>query len=761
MTITEQFVLRKDVLLTPCASLGDDVRRRIVCEEGDFTLSHRRGRSVAQVIDAETAALLSLFREPFTIVEAVVENSRRFGLDPRARLHDLLPHLGGFLQTGVLVPAGSSDEEIRPQYGREETFAGWTVVRCASLIADSEVYQVRRGDELAALKVARADTSRLQKIFENEIAALRHLDGAGIAPRLLDAGVDEGRPYLAMEWVDGVDAGVAAAQRRHDRAGLIDLCASIAEAYALLHERGVVHGDVHPRNVIIGKKPVLIDFGYCRSPDGPRVGRAGIRFFQEPELLTARGSGKRVPATPAGEQFSLAALLYLLITGQHYLEFSYEREEMERQVRLEAPLPFSARGIAPWPEVEEILHQALAKDPARRHASTAALAARLRDVRDEALRETLAAPVNANARALLENTLQSFTRGGSMYTSGYTSRPVASISYGSAGAAVALLQIAQRREDAALLAFADIWRSRAEAAIADDAWYVDSLVPRDKIGEVTPYHTESGVHVAAAMVAAAFGDSRAQRRAVSAFLRASTRRCPEIDLTLGRCGSLLATAMLLPAGDRGRLRAFGSKTMREIWSELDARPPIAASAKRTYLGMAHGWTGYLYATLRWCVASGEALPHQFVDRLHQLAAMKIPRGRGVYWPITAGNERMMAGWCNGSAGALFLFTLAHRVLGESEWLALAELAAWNNWEEPFTGATLCCGAAGRAYALLSLYKHTGATEWLARARRLANHAADRASTPKHPGSLWKGELGVAALIADLESPEHARMPFFE
>ena len=72
-----------------------------------------------------------------------------------------------------------------------------------------------------------------------------------------------------------------------------------------------------------------------------------------------------------------------------------------------------------------------------------------------------------------------------------------------------------------------------------------------------------------------------------------------------------------------------------------------------------------------------------------------------------------------------------------------------------------CGSAGRAYALLNLYKHTGATEWLSRARQLANHAVSALSSSQRHDSLWKGELGVAVLIADLASPENALMPFFE
>lgn len=768
MNITEPFVLRQDVLLVPCAELSDDVRARISYEEGDFTLSRRHGRTLAQVIDAGTAALLELFRQPRTIVAAVIEHSRALDKDPEAWLDELLPHLGAFVQKRVLIEAGSEEEqELRPQYDSGAEIGVWKIVRCASLIEDSEIYQLRNDAHTVALKIARITTPQWRALFDNEIAVLRHLDGAGIAPRLIESGVHEERPYLISEWIPGVDAGVAAAQRRHDRASLIDLCVSIASRYSALHARGVLHADVHPRNILVGDGVTLLDFGYSRLVDEePRVGRAGMGYFYEPEHIAARRQGHGLPASAAGEQYALAALLYLLLTGHHYVEFRYDREEMDRQIENDVPMPFASRGLPPWPEVEQILFRALEKDPARRHGSVAEMTALLAEARDAAFRESLATPVSAQANALLETTLQSFARGGEMFATRYPA-PKASITFGSAGAAVGLLRIAETRGDPALLALADVWRSRAMKLIDDEDAFYDPRrkLSRTQLGDVTPFHTESGIHAAAAMIAAATGDIGSQRRAITAFLRASSVPCAELDLTLGRSGSLLAAAMLLAISDElpaaTELRRFGAETMNAIWSELDARPPIDASPKGTYLGIAHGWAGYLYAALRWCAASGDAPPPRLLERLHELAALKTLIGRGAYWRTVVDKpvSSVMPGWCNGTGGHLFLYTLAHRLFADDEWLQLAELCAWDNWDAPRSSSTLCCGTAGRAYALLHLYKHTGATEWLSRARHLANHAAS--SSDEGAPSLWKGSLGVAVLIADLASPENARMPFFE
>ena len=62
-------------------------------------------------------------------------------------------------------------------------------------------------------------------------------------------------------------------------------------------------------------------------------------------------------------------MLYLLLTGSHYLDFSLEREEMMRQIAEDPMAPFATRGLDAWPEMEEVLAKALSKDPAKRYPS--------------------------------------------------------------------------------------------------------------------------------------------------------------------------------------------------------------------------------------------------------------------------------------------------------------------------------------------------------------------------------------------------------
>ena len=121
-------------------------------------------------------------------------------------------------------------------------------------------------------------------------------------------------------------------------------------------------------------------------------------------------------------------------------------------------------------------------------------------------------------------------------------------------------------------------------------------------------------------------------------------------------------------------------------------------------GIAHGWAGFLYATLQWCSVSKTALPKDVERRLVELAALALPIARGMDWPWTLGHSGeplTMPGWCNGACGYVFLWTLAHRLLGDPRYLELAQGAAWRSWDAPEQIVTLCCGLAGRAYALLN------------------------------------------------------------
>jgi eukaryotic-like serine/threonine-protein kinase len=331
-----------------------------------------------------------------------------------------------------------------------------------------------------------------------------------------------------------------------------------------------------------------------------------------------------------------------------------------------------------------------------------------------------------------------------------------------------------------------VWSARSVREIGNESAFYnqDIEITPETVGHSSLYHSPSGVHAIQALTAQARGDVALQCVATEAFIDVSRQPCTLLDVALGRAGLLLGCAFLLDAlsernvadfvaQQKSRLRAFGQQVQGQLWQTISGYAPIRESKELSNLGIAHGWAGLLYATLCWCAAANEPLPDSLAERLQQLGECAEPVGRGLQWKWDTAKPAngYMPGWCNGSAGYVFLWTEAHKAIGEKHYLELAEGAAWHAWETPVAIGNLCCGLAGQAYALLNLYHHTGDAIWLGRAQDTARWAAAASADSRgkgaladlelRPESLYKGDTGIAVLIADLSRPEQAHMPMFE
>jgi eukaryotic-like serine/threonine-protein kinase len=784
MSITGQFVLPEDVLVFPVSELAPEMRTRVTSGPEDFVVTRPNARHPSKVVAPDAAALIQGFRTATTIVDAVIAFTSGRDLDPHKVLEEAFPFVQQLLAAGILVPAASVHaERISPSLEPGAPFAGWTVERGVHLVEDTEVYRLNdTTGRAAALKLARAGhEANLQPVLQHEAALLRRLDGTA-APRLLGSGEEGGRPYLLLEWCEGVPAPALAGRLRavvsHDGSRrLLALCLSVLHAYAGLHARSVIHGDVHPNNVLATEDGGvrILDFGIARllGDAGPLGSppRGGVQFYFDPMAAEAMAAGRvPPPADAASEQYALGALLRELLVGRAYLDFSVERERMLRQIVEERPVPFVRHGMRPWLEVERIIGQALAKDPERRFASVTDFA--------DALAQAGSASASTGAAggtppAILSAVLERVGRDGPAYAALGGTDPLSSVNTGAAGIAYALYRIASVREDPAPLALAELWIAAVERNAGDEAsFYSDELdLTPATVGRVSLFHTPAGVSCVEALIGIALGDEARVAGGVERFLARSHGPCDNLDLTLGRsstllgCAALLATLPQEAVGARSALIQFGDEVADGIRSAM-AVLPAAGETQPLNLGIAHGWGGVLFALLRWREACNREGADEVVEaRLRQLANCAEPTGEGLRWRWLTGQpgvDNFMPGWCNGSAGLVHLWNLAHRQFRREDYGMLARGAAVNAWQEPRNFGDLCCGAAGRAYAMLNLYRETGEGVWLERARGLAQDAAAGiANWSLRRDSLYKGEIGVALLIADLERPELSCMPLFD
>lgn len=771
MTLTESLVLHPSAVLVPVSELPERIRQNLGCEASDYALSKRNSRATTKILDAGAAALVREFREPSTLAAAVARLSRIRDANAEALLESAIPLTLSLIGGGILVPPDNRPTRPGLLLRAGDQVDGWEVVRCVQALEDTEVHQVRaRRAGFGALKTCRAGYPGTRDVIEREVEILRGLDGHA-TPALLACGHRNGQPYAITEWLCGTEVDRACAELRRStgraaRRDLLRITGAILKAYAHLHERGLIHGDVHPRNVLIdgNMHARIIDLGFARIVNDKRVadtGRAGIGYFWEPELARAVLSGAPPPpATFSGEQYSLGALLYLLLTGSHYGDFLVEKSAMLQGIADAAIVPFARRGVEGWPAAEALLEKALSTRPEDRFASIAEFSKGwdlIELPEPEPAQATAPRELKLIGRELLASiAIEAAAAHGPLRP------PTASISYGSAGIGFALHRIACTTDDGELFAQADCWSARGLRDLNDPtAFYAAELdVTSENVGCCSVYHGPAGVYATAALIATARGDAPAWSWAIERFVEVCRMRCEVLDLTLGIAGALLGCALLLEVREDPRVRGIGADLYAQLGRSVD-RTPISESSETTLLGMAHGWAGMLYALTTWCVAAQQPLPSSLRSRLQELSRLAYPVGRGLSWPNdlrqSAENSEIW-GWCNGSAGFVFLWTAAYRAYKDRHYLDLAERTAWNVWESPAGSSSLCCGTAGQAYALLNCSRYTDDESWL---RRALQRASSAKSVNWRRDSLYKGDLGLAVLAFDIENPQAARMPMFE
>jgi serine/threonine-protein kinase len=237
--------------------------------------------------------------------------------------------------------------------------------------------------------------------FAREGALLARLSHPNVA-RLLDAGVQDGQPYLVLEYVDGqpIDAwsdahGLSVRER-------VRLFLDVLDAVAHAHVNLVLHRDLKPSNILVDSagRVKLLDFGVAKlieAADRPvaateltrEAGRAFTPAFAAPEQELGE------PVTTASDVYSLGILLYLLLGGRH--PTSAESGRTGRARPFDEPRPLSTLPGATAPDVaatrsttpsklsrelrgdlENIVAKALKIAPGERYATAAAFAADLR-----------------------------------------------------------------------------------------------------------------------------------------------------------------------------------------------------------------------------------------------------------------------------------------------------------------------------------------------------------------------------------------------
>ncbi|PAP79709.1 hypothetical protein B1759_15460 [Rubrivirga sp. SAORIC476] len=298
-----------------------------------------------------------------------------------------------------------------------ETVGPWRVGDVLGVGGMGTVYRAERREGFAqtvALKLVKRgmDTDAVLARFRSERQILASLEHPGIA-RLVDGGLaDDGRPYLAMEYVEGEPITDYCDRHGLGISARLGLVAEVGEAVAFAHQNLVVHRDLKPSNVLVTPegRVKLLDFGIAKvlADDADALHtRTGQRAFTPSYAAPEQLRGGRI--TTAADVYGLGAVLYRLLTGIRPVPTEGRSPaEVELAILADDPAPPStvvrrseevaaARGTTPGRlqkrlrgDLDQIVLRALRRDPADRYET-------VRDLLDDLRRHREGLPVAARA----------------------------------------------------------------------------------------------------------------------------------------------------------------------------------------------------------------------------------------------------------------------------------------------------------------------------------------------------------------------------
>jgi tetratricopeptide (TPR) repeat protein/tRNA A-37 threonylcarbamoyl transferase component Bud32 len=296
-------------------------------------------------------------------------------VDPTAQTAELVT------KTGAARPKGATSRSLL----KDPTTVGrYEILERVAQGGMGIVYKARHPD-LGRVFAVKVLTARVQSSaeamarFQREAKIAARLDHPNIV-RVYDAGTDEGAPYLVMDYVDGPSLETVIKDEGVGVRKAAQVARSLAHALQHAHERGVVHRDVKPDNVLIPKdsgEPKITDFGIVKDLAGDEEDRkltqTGFTLGSPCYMSPEQAAGRHAEVGPRSDVYSLAATLYQMLTGQPPFDGESIHQIMLKVVR-EDPRPVRKVNQAVPTDLESICMKALEKDPDRRYASAQDLA---------------------------------------------------------------------------------------------------------------------------------------------------------------------------------------------------------------------------------------------------------------------------------------------------------------------------------------------------------------------------------------------------
>jgi serine/threonine protein kinase/tetratricopeptide (TPR) repeat protein len=249
--------------------------------------------------------------------------------------------------------------------------------------------------KVMSAELAKDETQR--KRFRSEVRAISGLNHPNICVIHEVGETEDGRPFLAMEYIDGHTLDVVLQQRRLKIREVINIGIQVAEALEAAHARNIVHRDIKPGNIMLDQRgqAKVLDFGLAKRIAGDHLAAmttaitqpgflVGTPHYMSPEQVLGRELDART------DIFSLGVILYEMVAGQRPFLGKAVGEVLNHIVN-QQPESLGLDHPVFSPRLDQIIFKCLEKEPENRYSSAHALAADLSKLKADAEKASTAA----------------------------------------------------------------------------------------------------------------------------------------------------------------------------------------------------------------------------------------------------------------------------------------------------------------------------------------------------------------------------------
>lgn len=308
------------------------------------------------------------------------------------------------------TPARACADDAPPDSIIGSRLGAWQIQRVIGHGGMGDVYEAARVDgdfeQRVAVKLLQRDGAAQMERFQAERQILARLEHSGIA-RLYDGGVNDGRPFMVMEFVQGVPITEYCARNQTPFVERLKLFLQVCRAVAFAHSHLIVHRDLKPSNILVTVDGTvkLLDFGIAKLLDEQRARLTQLSAMPLTPICAAPEQLTGDPITTATDVYALGLLLFELLAGRHpWIGPDTPMLQAMRTV-LQREAPKASRAAEDNPDspvpvrqiqgdLDAIIAKALRKEPALRYATVAAFQSDIEKVLD-------GEPVDARAGARL------------------------------------------------------------------------------------------------------------------------------------------------------------------------------------------------------------------------------------------------------------------------------------------------------------------------------------------------------------------------